>query len=105
MLESIVIVGASLAGLRCAEALRRQGYAGRLALVGAERRIPYDRPPLSKEVLRGARDEQSLALVKPEALAALALDLRLGCAAASLDLAAASRRCSRAASGSASTGW
>ena len=88
MLERVVIVGASLAGLRCAEALRRLGYAGRLALVGAEHRIPYDRPPLSKEVLRGARDEQSLALARPEAFAALALDLRLGCAAASLDLAA-----------------
>jgi len=88
VLQSIVIVGASLAGLRCAEALRRQGYAGRLALVGAEHRIPYDRPPLSKEVLRGARDQQSLALARPEALSALALDLRLGRAAASLDLAA-----------------
>jgi 3-phenylpropionate/trans-cinnamate dioxygenase ferredoxin reductase component len=87
VLESIVIVGASLAGLRCAEALRREGFSGRLALVGAEERIPYDRPPLSKEVLRGARDEQSLALAKPEALSALALDLRLGCAASSLDLA------------------
>ena len=88
MPQSIVIVGASLAGVRCAEALRSQGYAGRLVLLGAEPRLPYDRPPLSKEVLRGARDEQSLSLVKPEALAALALDLRLGCAAASLDLAA-----------------
>jgi len=88
VLQSIVIVGASLAGLRCAEALRRQGYAGRLALVGAEHRVPYDRPPLSKEVLRGARDEQSLTLVGPEALPTLALDLRLGRAAASLDLAA-----------------
>ena len=87
MLESIVVVGGSLAGLRCVEALRSQGYSGRLALVGAEARTPYDRPPLSKEVLRGARDEASLALSKPEALAALALDLHLGCAAASLDLA------------------
>jgi 3-phenylpropionate/trans-cinnamate dioxygenase ferredoxin reductase subunit len=88
LLDSVVIVGASLAGLRCAEALRRQGYAGRLTLLGAEQRIPYDRPPLSKEVLRGARDEESLALVKPAALEALALDLRLGAAAAWLDLAA-----------------
>ncbi len=87
VLEAIVIVGGSLAGLRCAEALRGQGYAGRLTLVGAESRAPYDRPPLSKEVLRGARDEATLALSKPEALAALALDLRLGQAAASLDLA------------------
>jgi NADPH-dependent 2,4-dienoyl-CoA reductase/sulfur reductase-like enzyme len=87
VLESVVIVGGSLAGLRCAEALRSHGYAGRLALVGAEARAPYDRPPLSKEVLRGARDEASLALIKPEALAALGLDLRLGRAASCLDLA------------------
>jgi 3-phenylpropionate/trans-cinnamate dioxygenase ferredoxin reductase subunit len=86
--ERIVIVGASLAGLRCAEALRGQGYAGALALVGAEPRLPYDRPPLSKEVLRGERDEQSLLLSKPAALDGLGLDLRLGSAAASLDLAA-----------------
>jgi 3-phenylpropionate/trans-cinnamate dioxygenase ferredoxin reductase subunit len=87
VLDSIVVVGGSLAGIRCAEALRAQGFAGRLSLVGAEARLPYDRPPLSKEVLRGARDEASLALVKPDALAALALDLRLGRAAESLDLA------------------
>jgi NADPH-dependent 2,4-dienoyl-CoA reductase/sulfur reductase-like enzyme len=87
LLQSIVVVGGSLAGIRCAEALRRQGYAGRLTLLGAEARPPYDRPPLSKEVLRGAREPESLALVEPDALAALALDLRLGRAAASLDLA------------------
>jgi 3-phenylpropionate/trans-cinnamate dioxygenase ferredoxin reductase subunit len=88
LLKRVVIAGASLAGLRCAEALRGQGYAGGLVLVGAEPRVPYDRPPLSKEVLRGARDEQSLALIKPEALVRFELDLRLGSAAASLDLAA-----------------
>ena len=87
VLESVVIVGASLAGVRCAEALRGRGFSGRLTLLGAEARAPYDRPPLSKDVLRGTRDEASLALVKPEALAALALDLRLGQSAASLDLA------------------
>jgi 3-phenylpropionate/trans-cinnamate dioxygenase ferredoxin reductase subunit len=87
VLETIVIVGGSLAGIRCAEALRGQGYAGRLTLIGAETRMAYDRPPLSKDVLRGAREPASLALIKPEALAALALELRLGCAAVSLDLA------------------
>jgi 3-phenylpropionate/trans-cinnamate dioxygenase ferredoxin reductase subunit len=88
LLERVLIVGASLAGLRCAEALRSQGYAGRLVLIGAEARIPYDRPPLSKDVLRGARDEHSIDLIKPEPLARLELDLRLGAKAASLDLAA-----------------
>lgn len=53
--RDVVIVGASLAGLRAAEALRREGYAGRLTMVGAEEDFPpFDRPPLSKEVLRGA---------------------------------------------------
>ncbi|MFD2354233.1 FAD-dependent oxidoreductase [Nonomuraea ferruginea] len=49
--RSILIVGASAAGLSTAEALRRLGYGGRLTLLDAEARLPYDRPPLSKQVL------------------------------------------------------
>ena len=49
----VVIVGASLAGLRAAEALRKGGFRGRLTLVGDEPYEPYDRPPLSKQVLTG----------------------------------------------------
>ncbi|MGE7433815.1 NAD(P)/FAD-dependent oxidoreductase [Kitasatospora sp. NPDC001175] len=49
----IVIVGASLAGLRAAETLRDEGFTGELTMVGDERRLPYDRPPLSKQVLLG----------------------------------------------------
>ena len=49
----IVIVGASLAGLRAAEALRDEGFAGSLTLIGDEVHEPYDRPPLSKQVLKG----------------------------------------------------
>lgn len=52
-IESIVVVGASLAGLSSAHALRRAGFAGRLTIVGAEARPPYQRPPLSKGVLGG----------------------------------------------------
>src|SRR3954466_15318163 len=52
-IERVVIVGAGLAGLRTAEALRQLGYAGAIDLVGAEGHPPYTRPPLSKEVLRG----------------------------------------------------
>lgn len=77
-LQNVVIVGGSLAGLRSAEALRRQGYDGRLVLLGAEPERPYDRPPLSKEVLRGAREPDQIALARPEAFDALDLDLRLG---------------------------
>ena len=49
----IVIVGAALAGLRAAETLREEGFAGELTMVGEERQLPYDRPPLSKQVLLG----------------------------------------------------
>lgn len=51
--ERIVVVGASLAGLRAAEAIRAAGWAGELHLVGDEDHLPYDRPPLSKQVLTG----------------------------------------------------
>ncbi|MBV9449680.1 MAG: FAD-dependent oxidoreductase [Streptosporangiaceae bacterium] len=49
--EQVMVVGAGLAGLRTAEELRTRGYAGRISLIGAEARPPYDRPPLSKKVL------------------------------------------------------
>jgi len=84
-LETIVIVGGSLAGLRSAEALRRRGYAGRLAFVGAEDELPYDRPPLSKELLRGDREPDRIRLARPEAFDALELDLHLGVRADALD--------------------
>ncbi|MGH9090727.1 MAG: FAD-dependent oxidoreductase, partial [Acidimicrobiales bacterium] len=51
--ERIVVVGASLAGLRAAEAVRGAGFEGALVMVGDEALAPYDRPPLSKEVLLG----------------------------------------------------
>ena len=77
-MERIVIVGASLAGLRGAEALREQGFDGRLSLVGAEAHMPYDRPPLSKEILRGAWEPEKASLVREDAFDKLQLDLRLG---------------------------
>ncbi len=51
--ERIVVIGASLAGLRAAEALRDEGFTGELTLIGDEPYAPYDRPPLSKAVLSG----------------------------------------------------
>jgi NADPH-dependent 2,4-dienoyl-CoA reductase/sulfur reductase-like enzyme len=50
----IVVVGASLAGLRAAEALREEGFRGQLTIIGDEPHEPYDRPPLSKQVLLGS---------------------------------------------------
>ena len=85
-MDVIAIVGGSLAGLRSAEALRRRGYDGRIVFVGEEPERPYDRPPLSKEVLTGVREAEQIALSKPEKFDALELDLRLGRRADSLDL-------------------
>ena len=56
--ESIVIIGAGVAGANTALTLRELGYDGRVVLVGAEKEAPYKRPPLSKDYLRG---ESSLA--------------------------------------------
>ena len=61
-LESIVVVGASLAGLRAAETLRAEGFAGTITVVGDEPAPPYDRPPLSKQVLPGEWDADRIAL-------------------------------------------
>ena len=51
--QTFVIVGASLAGAKAAETLREEGFDGRVVLVGAEDERPYERPPLSKDYLRG----------------------------------------------------
>jgi 3-phenylpropionate/trans-cinnamate dioxygenase ferredoxin reductase subunit len=59
-MERLIIAGGGLAGVRTAEALRAQGYEGRLTLVAAEPHRPYDRPPLSKAVLRGETDETTV---------------------------------------------
>src|SRR5436189_279809 len=58
----IDIVGASLAGLRAAETLRREGSRDRVVLVGAESHLPYDRPPLSKELLAGEWEPEQVVL-------------------------------------------
>ncbi|GAA3769529.1 FAD-dependent oxidoreductase [Streptomyces coacervatus] len=81
------MVGASAAGLAAAETLRREGYDGTLTLVGDEPQAPYDRPPLSKQVLAAEWQPERLALRPPADLAALDLDLRLGVAATGLQLA------------------
>ncbi|MGW4239964.1 NAD(P)/FAD-dependent oxidoreductase [Streptomyces sp. NPDC004749] len=82
-----VIVGGSAAGLAAAETLRREGYDGTLTLIGDEPHPPYDRPPLSKQVLAGQWDADRPRLRTPADLDALGLDLRLGVAAAGLDTA------------------
>nr|WP_145492654.1 MULTISPECIES: FAD-dependent oxidoreductase [Streptomyces] len=81
----IAVVGASAAGLGVAEGLRREGYTGRLTLIGDETHLPYDRPPLSKQLLSGRWDTDRLLLRDADAIEALGLHLRLGSPAVALD--------------------
>ncbi|MFI1990570.1 NAD(P)/FAD-dependent oxidoreductase [Actinoplanes sp. NPDC020271] len=84
-MRHVVVVGASAAGLAAAETLRREGYDGALTLIGAELDFPYDRPPLSKQILAGTWEADRLALRTLDQLTALRLDLRLGVRATGLD--------------------
>jgi 3-phenylpropionate/trans-cinnamate dioxygenase ferredoxin reductase subunit len=78
------VVGASLAGLRACEAFREEGFDGRIVLVGAEGHMPYDRPPLSKEILTGKWESDKIAL-RRGGLDDLDLDFRRASRAAALD--------------------
>jgi 3-phenylpropionate/trans-cinnamate dioxygenase ferredoxin reductase subunit len=84
--ERIVVVGGGLAGLRTIEELRARGYAGAVTLVGAEKRPPYDRPPLSKRLMAGELADTTLR----DNLDALDGELRLGETATGLEPAAGS---------------
>ncbi len=66
LLERVVVVGASLAGLRAAETLRQKGFAGSVTVVGAEMQRPYDRPPLSKKLLSGEWEPDRIQLRQPD---------------------------------------
>ena len=78
----IVIVGASLAGLRAAETLRDEGFKGKLTIIGDEKHEPYDRPPLSKQVLKGWVPADHTMLPR---LREVDAEWRLGVAATGLD--------------------
>lgn len=84
----VVVVGAGLAGWRLTEALRREGFTGPVALLGEEPDPPYDRPPLTKQVLRGDWGLERADLATPERVAAAGVELRLGERAVALDAAA-----------------
>jgi len=81
----VLVVGASAAGLSTVEALRRKGYRGEITVLGDELHAPYDRPPLSKQVLSGAWEPARAALRTQEMLAALEAELVLGDPAVALD--------------------
>jgi NADPH-dependent 2,4-dienoyl-CoA reductase/sulfur reductase-like enzyme len=82
---TVVVVGASLAGLRAAEELRHEGHAGPVVIVGDEIHAPYDRPPLSKQFLSGKWDVLRIHHHAPDMLDTLGLDFRLGTRATGLD--------------------
>ncbi|MFI6349162.1 NAD(P)/FAD-dependent oxidoreductase [Streptomyces sp. NPDC050560] len=79
----VVVVGASVGGVRTAQALRSGGFTGELTVIGAEPVEPYDKPPLSKELLTGERSLAEVSLLRPGDREAF--DLRLGAPATGLD--------------------
>jgi 3-phenylpropionate/trans-cinnamate dioxygenase ferredoxin reductase component len=86
--QTYVIVGASLAGAKAAESLRTEGFDGRLVLIGAERERPYERPPLSKDYLRGEAGREKIYVHDEGFYAERDIDLRLGRTAISLNTSA-----------------
>ncbi len=85
---TIAIIGAGQAGGWAAQTLRKEGYTGRIVLIGDEAHPPHERPPLSKAVLAGEAMPESTRLMKPEAFAALTLDWRPGARVTRIDRAA-----------------
>jgi 3-phenylpropionate/trans-cinnamate dioxygenase ferredoxin reductase subunit len=83
-----LIVGASLAGAKAAEALRAAGFDGRVVLIGAEDELPYERPPLSKDYLQGKTGREKIYVHPAQWYADSDIDLRLGAVVRGIDRAA-----------------
>ena len=83
--QTHVIVGASLAGAKAAETLRQEGFDGRVVLIGAEDERPYERPPLSKDYLRGEVGREKVYVHDEGFYAEHEIELHLGRSATSLD--------------------
>ena len=88
--QTFVIVGASLAGAKAAETLRSEGFDGRVVLIGDEARRPYERPPLSKEYLRGEKDFDAAAVHPAGFYDEQDIELRSSSLVTAIDPAAAS---------------
>jgi 3-phenylpropionate/trans-cinnamate dioxygenase ferredoxin reductase subunit len=88
--ETFVVVGAGFAGAKAVETLREEGFAGRIVLAGEEPERPYERPPLSKDYLRGEAARETIYVHGSDWYAEHDVELRLGAPVASLDVAARS---------------
>jgi len=86
--QTFVIVGASLAGAKAAETLREEGFAGRLVLIGAEDERPYERPPLSKDYVRGETGRDKIYVHDEGFYEERGIELRLGRRPQDLDASA-----------------
>jgi 3-phenylpropionate/trans-cinnamate dioxygenase ferredoxin reductase subunit len=86
--ETHVIVGAGLAGAKTAEALREHGFDGRIVLVGSEPELPYERPPLSKDYLRGESPREKARALPDDWYSEHGIDLRTGTTVERIDPAA-----------------
>lgn len=85
MTHRTVIVGAGIAGVSAAAAMRRSGYEGDIDLLGAEPELPYRRPPVSKEIVRGEKTPDEIRIKKPEWYEQQSVTLRTGVTVASID--------------------
>jgi 3-phenylpropionate/trans-cinnamate dioxygenase ferredoxin reductase component len=90
--RTLLIVGASVAGAKAAEGARTSGYDGRIVLVGTENERPYERPPLSKDVLRGEKDAETTRVHDEGYYDEHGIELLTGRTVEALDLAAARAR-------------
>ncbi|WP_449355272.1 NAD(P)/FAD-dependent oxidoreductase [Virgibacillus natechei] len=83
--NTTIIIGAGIAGVHAAESLRKEGYQGRIVLMDRDRQMPYDRPPLSKEWMKGEADDAGILLRDPAIYEKLDIDLKLGVEVTGID--------------------
>jgi phthalate 3,4-dioxygenase ferredoxin reductase subunit len=84
--DHVVVVGSSVGGVRTLQELRRLGFDGDITIVGEERETPYDKPPLSKQLLLGTQTEAEISLLDEGGFDVLKADARLGVRATALDI-------------------
>src|ERR1700689_432889 len=88
MISTILIIGGGQAGAQAIDTLRREGFGGRLVLIGDEPQLPYQRPPLSKKSLSGEMAADRLLFRHRTFYDEHRVELKLGCRAVGLDAAA-----------------